>query len=156
MSSYKKYREAIDKMNDLYDSVKGKNVPDFDLFSIPQVPVWTKYPEQACEQGTIKQRGIYSDDKVRIVELQYLDNAKLIKHTHFGYYEFIYVHKGQFQDLEGNIYRPGDSYLVDGYYPHSSKCETQLGHLYVVFTRDEKLANKRTLKRYVELLSSHS
>ena len=146
----KLYNQAVTNMEALYRKINS-NIPDYDLFEIPIINTWAEYPKVSVANGAVSQKGLKSKGKhYRVVKLKYEDYAKLYPHTHYGYWEYIFVLKGVFKDINGYSYKPGDSILVDGYDPHLLECLTTKGELMIIFAKEKKYASIKYIREYLK------
>lgn len=145
----KLYMQAIDGMEALFRKINS-NIPDYDLWEMPIVNTWVQYPKSSVKNGKIFQKGLKSKgSKYRVVKLRYQDFAELHPHTHYGYWEYIFVLNGTFKNLKGSEYIKGDNLLIDGYDPHMLKCLSPEGELMIVFAKEKKYAGIKYIREYL-------
>jgi len=152
-----RYEFAITRMRNLYKRINS-NVPDFNPFSLPtNNTVHLPYPDEVVRYGTITSKSLYGDEKVRILELKYYNNAELIKHTHMGYYELIFVCKGSFYTKrDKKVRQPNTKYVIDGDIPHNIQCNSGYGILLIAFSKDKKLLENLNIEQYCNLTMNNN
>jgi quercetin dioxygenase-like cupin family protein len=147
-NSDKIYEAAIRSMEKLHKRVNS-NIPDYNPFELPVIKEFVSYPENALSSGSIKQRLLRKTSKLRVYELVYKNKAQLQEHTHYGFYEFVYVSAGTFITRNGDAYVKGDAFILDGYGVHALKCLTDSGALLVGFSKDKFRLDVSILTQYL-------
>ena len=144
------YNEAMRSMKELYDKINS-NIPDWPLFDFPIVKEWVAFPEVATINGVISQKGLYiNHKKYKVVKLKFSRFSEMKEHTHYGFWEYIFILSGIFEDIDGNRYKKGDNLLIDGYFPHTLKSLSGVdSEVIMIYTSDKKYANVKYIREYL-------
>lgn len=146
----KLYEQAVHDMEALYKKINS-NIPDYDLFEIPIVKEWAEYPKESVSKGTVSQKGIkLRGSNFRIIKLKFENYAEMVPHTHYDYWEYMFITNGIFKDIKDNKYKSGDNILVDGYMPHTLKCMSPEGEVIVIFAKEKRFARFKYLRDYLK------
>lgn len=143
------YDKAKASMEKIYNRLNS-NVPDYNPFELPKNKMFVKYPKEALEDGRVYQRNLYNKKDLLIFELNYTECGKIKEHTHYGFYEFIYIKYGTFIDSKDIPYIKGDVVMIDGYLPHSLKCLTTNGGLVLGFSKTKSKLNIKKFYKYIK------
>lgn len=144
----KAYNKAKEHMKKLH-ARSNSNIPDFNPFKFPTNKIFVKYPADSLIEGRIYQKNIVDKKNLRIYELNYSGMGQMQAHTHYGFYEYVYIRYGTFIDLQGIAYTKGDAFILDCYNAHSLKCLTANGSMFVSFSAIKTKLNIEILTKFI-------
>lgn len=142
------YIKAKAKMRSVYKRINS-NIPDYNPFDLPTNAIFVKYPSESLITGSVHQRNLVNKNDLRIDELNYKDKARLKVHTHYGFYEYVYIKQGVFIDIDNVAYIPGDGIILDGYNRHSLRCASSTGTLLLAFSSKKEKLNVKLLYKFL-------
>lgn len=143
------YAKAKEQLRAIHRRMNS-NIPDYNPFELPDNRVYVKYPKEGTKSGKVFQKCLKTRADFKVIVQRHEECGQLFKHTHYGFYEFIYIVHGTFLDINDVPYIKGDAIFLNGFNPHSLKCLTETGMLLVAFSATKTKLNINTLLKYLE------